>query len=117
MLVDRRGAARVHGQLAVLAVSLDVLEEGQAESEEPFRRARAALRRTRVEAQQVADAAVEQLVFVAVVGVERRASDVGAGEDLLHDDVVVRLLVHERREGAVQEGAGLLHAPVGAAPL
>ena len=102
MLVNGGAPAGTERQPALVTGVFDVLEEGETEPEQLANGAvRARTSQLRV-AQHLSDAALEELVLVAVVLVEGGAPDVGATEDLLHDDVVVWFLVHERRESAVQ---------------
>jgi hypothetical protein len=62
---------------------LDVLEHGQAEAEDLVDTPAGASGLARVE--HVADAALEQIVLVAEVGIERGPRHVGVSQDLLHD--------------------------------
>ena len=49
--------------------------------------------------EEVFDVAEEEIVLVAVVGIEGGAADFGAIEDVLHGDGFERLLVHEGDQG------------------
>lgn len=61
---------------------------------------------------QVFEAGEEQGVLVTVVGVERRAADVGAVEDVLDRDLLIALLEHQGEERVVECPAGAADAAV-----
>jgi len=52
--------------------------------------------------EEVFDVAEEEIVFVAVVGVESGAADFGAVEDMLDGDGLERLFVHEGDKGVAK---------------
>lgn len=52
--------------------------------------------------EEVFDIAEEEIVFVAVVGIEGGTADFGAIQDVLDGDRVERLLVHESDEGVAK---------------
>jgi hypothetical protein len=55
--------------------------------------------------EEIFDIAEEEVVFITEVGVESRATDVGAVEDLLDGDGIERLLLHELDEGVAESVA------------
>lgn len=52
--------------------------------------------------EEVFDIAEEEIVFVAVVGIESGAADFGAIEDMLDGDGLERLFVHEGDQGVAK---------------
>src|SRR5262245_53921019 len=90
-------------------MGLDVLQDGTAEPDHALNRASEWLPRDRPRrAQDLVNAAEQQIVLVAEMGVESRAPDVGAVQDLLDRDVVVGLLVQQRRERLANQRFGPL---------
>jgi hypothetical protein len=63
--------------------------------------------------EEVFDVAEEEVVLIAVVGIEGGATDSGAVEDLLHGDGVEGLLLHELDKGVAEGVAGAANAAVG----
>jgi hypothetical protein len=61
----------------------------------------------------VLERAPEQVVLVAVVGVEGRPSDVGPVQEVLDRDAVIALVLDEREQGAPQQLTGSPYPPIG----
>ena len=113
-LVHERAAPYPHPRLACAKVLRDVLEHRAAELEEPLRSARRRRRRSRGNGgtEDVPNGAEQELVLVAKVGVEGRATDVRAIQDLLDNDRVVSPFVQQRAERFDEETPRLLNSPV-----
>lgn len=92
-----------HGVMAIVAMALDVFEKWQAERGHPTRRADIAS--PLVDGpEHVVDAAVQQVVLVTEMLVERRPSDIRSSENFLDSDGVVGLLTREVDQGIVERG-------------
>ncbi len=90
---------------------VDVLQQRQTECDETFGSTADAgpiVQRS----QDVVDTALEEIVLVAKMRVERRAANVGAIENLLHDDRRIRLFPGKTDQRCVQRRFRPLHAPV-----
>jgi hypothetical protein len=83
-----------HRRAVGVAVCVDVLENWTAERRDLIENA-AVPGPLVSRSKQVMDTAFEQLVLVAEMRVEGRSSDIGALENLLHCNCVVRLLARQ----------------------
>jgi hypothetical protein len=87
-----------------------MLEQEQAESKNPVRWVGRFHRGARLaRAKHFADAAFEQLVLAAKVDLEGRPPNIGARQNLLHGNRIVRLLVNQRCERTVKKATSLLN--------
>src|SRR5215207_7128010 len=100
MRVHREAAVAPHRCTGSATMLVDVCQKRKAERDSVFEWA-AGPRMSASRLQDVANAALEQIVFVAKVRVELRLNDVGATENLLHGDLGIRLFAREANEGVV----------------
>ena len=92
-----RGGHRRNELAHVGDVSEEFLDRGDA-----IRRVVVADEGGREHFEEVLDVAEEEIVFVAVVGIESGAADFGAVEDMLDGDGLERLFVHEGDKGVAK---------------
>jgi hypothetical protein len=85
MLVHDHAPFTLHARTGGTTMLIEVPQQRQAERDDVFGRT-AGARPIVQRSQDLVDAALEQIVLVAIMGVERRAADIGAVEDLLHGD-------------------------------
>ncbi len=96
MLVQDCSATLTQPRFGRVAVLLDVGGQGQAEANHPFGKISGGFPLHRQDAEEEgAHAARQQVVLVAKMNVERRATDSGAMEDLGDGNAVVGLLTDE----------------------
>ena len=102
-----RGGHRRNELAHVGDVSEELLDRGDA-----IRRVVVADEGGREHFEEVFDVAEEEIVFVAVVGIEGGAADFGAIEDVLDGDGLERLFVHEGDQGVAEVIARSANATV-----